>query len=190
MTTVSAPFGLRPANHPSGAIRPKRMQDGIASGYASTLYKGTPIALNSSGQIIIATGAADLIGSFWSVEYTLAGRRVLSDYWPANTVPDTTGDPFFVYYFDDPQITYEIQGAGSYAQTAVGDQADFSNITAGSTITQLSQATLGTLVGAASQGQFRITGLAIYANNAWGDTYTVVQGQIARHQYVSNKVAV
>jgi hypothetical protein len=190
MTTVVAPFGLRPVNHPSGMIRPKRLQDGIASGYGSALYQGVPVMLNSSGNLVIATTNADIVGCFWGVEYTLSGRRIIGGYWPASTVPDTTGDPFYVYYFDDPLITYEIQGAGSYAQTSIGDQADFATLTAGSTVTQVSGAALGTLAGAGVQAQFRITGLALYPNNAWGDTYTIVQGQIARHQYVSNKVGI
>lgn len=190
MSTVNAPFGLRPVDHPSGTVRPKRLQNGLASGYATSLYQGTPIALDTNGNIVIATATNDLIGAFWGVEYTVAGRRVIGGYWPANTVPDTTGDPFYVYYFDDPTITYEIQGDGSYAQTSIGAQADFSAITGGSTITQVSACTLTTLETAAQQGQFRITGLALYPNNAWGDTYTIVQGQIAQHQYIANKVSI
>lgn len=190
MTTTSAPFGLRPVNHPSGTVRPKRLQNGLASGYATALYQGTPIALDTNGNLVIATATNDLIGCFWGVEYTLAGRRIIGGYWPASTVPDTTGDPFYVYYFDDPTITYEIQGAGSYAQTAIGAQADFSNITSGSTITQISGCTLTTLETAGQQGQFRITGLGLYPNNAWDDDYTIVQGQIAQHQYIANKVSI
>lgn len=193
MVAISAPFGMRPVNHPSGTMRPRRMDNGIASGYATNLYKGTPVMLNTSGQIIIATAAADIIGCFWGVEFTLAGRRFPISYWPANTVPDTGPDPFYVYIFDDPRIVYEMQGAGSYAQTAVGDQADFSNIGNGTIVGGgggFSQATLGALVGATVQGQFRIEALSPYPNNAWGDAFTVVQGKIARHQYVSNKVAI
>lgn len=190
MSTVSAPFGLRPVNHWSGTIRPRRMTNGIASGYATALYQGVPIMLNSSGEIVIATGAADIIGCFWGCEFTVGGYRRILPYWPASTVPDTGPDPFYVYIFDDPTIKYEIQGAGSYAITAIGDQADFSNITAGGYPPGFSLATLGNLVGAGVQGQFRIEGLANYLTNDWGDTYTIVQGSIARHQYVSNKVAI
>ena len=190
MPTTSAPFGIRPVNHPSGVIRPKRLENGIASGYGTSLYQGVPISINTSGNIIISTGSDAIIGCFWGCEFTLAGRRMPLPYWPASTVPDTTGDPFFVYYFDDPSIVYEVQGAGSYAQTAIGDQANFSNLSAGAYPPGYSQATLGTVVGAGSQGQFRIEALAPYVNNAWGDTYTIVQGKIAQHQYVADKVAV
>ena len=189
MTTTSAPFGLRPVNHPSGTIRPKRLINGIASGYSSNLYQGVPIKIDTSGNVVISTGSDAIIGSFWGCEFTLAGRRMILPYWPASTVPDTTGDPFYVYYFDDPQIVYEVQG-GVLAQTAIGDQANFATLTAGSYPPGISGATLGTLVGTSSQGQFRVEALAPYVNNNWSDTYTIVQGKIAQHQYVADKVAV
>lgn len=190
MTATAAPFGLRAVSHPSGTVRPNRMQNGIASGYATSLYQGTPVKLATDGTIVISAGADDIIGAFWGCEFTVSGSRKTLPYWPASTVPDTTGDPFYVFIFQDPLITYEIQGAGSYAQTAIGDQADFASITAGGYPPGYSKATLGTLVGAGVQGQFRITGLSLNPDNAWGDTYTIVQGQIARQQYVSNKVAI
>lgn len=193
MSTTSAPFGLRPVNHWSGTMRPRCLVNGIASAYGTALYKGTPVKFNSSGNLVISAGNDDIIGAFWGCEFTLNGRRQVLSYWPASTVPDTTSDPFNVYFWDDPSIVYEIQGAGSYAQTAIGDQADFSNIGNGSAIIgggSYSTCTLGSLVTAGSQGQFRIEALATYPNNAWGDTYTIVQGKIARHQYVANKVAI
>lgn len=190
MTTTSAPFGLRPVNHPSGVVRPKRLTNGLSSGYSTALYQGTPIAFDTSGNLVIATATNDLIGSFWGCEFTLAGKRMVLPYWPASTVPDTTGDPFYVYYFDDPSIVYEIQGDGSYAQTAIGAQADFSNITAGSYPPGISGCTLAAVEAAAAQGQFRIEALAPYVNNDWGDTYTIVQGKIAQHQFVANKVGI
>jgi hypothetical protein len=191
MPSTSAPFGLRPINHPSGVVRPKRLVNGLASGYATALYKGTPIAMNTSGNLIIATATNDLIGVFWGVEFTLAGKRYTQSYWPASTVPDTTGEPFYVYYFDDPFITYEVQADGALAQTAIGAQSDLSNITAGSSVTQISGATISaTPEAAAAQGQFRIEDISPYPNNAWSDTYTIVQGKIAQHQYIANKVGI
>jgi hypothetical protein len=189
MPSTSAPFGLRPVNHPSGTMRPKRLQSGIASGYATALYKGVPVKFNSSGNLIISAGNDDIAGVFIGVEYTLSGRRMVLPYWPASTAPDTS-EPYFVYYWDDPDIVYEIQSNASLAQTAIGDQADFASITAGAYPPGFSGSMLGSLVGAGNQGQFRVEALAPYVNNAWGDTYVIVQGKIARHQYVSNKVAI
>jgi hypothetical protein len=58
-------------------------------------------------------------------------------------------------------------------------------------VTGLSNCSINhTLAGAGAQKQLRIMDLAPYPDNAWGDTYTIVRVQIARHQYVSNKVAI
>jgi hypothetical protein len=42
-----------------------------------------------------------------------------------------------------------------------------------------------TLKGAAAVGNFRILGLAPYADNAWGDSFTVVRVQIAKNQILT-----
>ena len=62
--------------------------------------------------------------------------------------------------------------------------------TAGSTTTGLSQAMLGTVVGAGSQGDFRIIDIAPYIDNEWGDSFVIVRVQISRHQYTANIVAI
>jgi hypothetical protein len=72
------------------------------------------------------------------------------------------------------------------AQTSIGDQANFSNITAGSTTTGLSAATISSsLVGTSAVGDMRIIGLYNGVDNAWGDAYTTVQVQVSRSQYVA-----
>jgi hypothetical protein len=81
-------------------------------------------------------------------------------------------------------MVYEIQADGSLAQTSVGDEADLSNTTAGSTTTGLSQCTLSTtLKGSGNNGQMRIINIAPYPDNQWGDNYTVVQAVITKSQY-------
>ena len=49
MSSSNAPFGLRPAFHPSGLDRAQALAGGIASGYATDILKGQPVKLNSSG---------------------------------------------------------------------------------------------------------------------------------------------
>jgi len=63
------------------------------------------------------------------------------------------------------------------AQTTIGNEYLFTNVTNGSSTTGLSQATLGasTAVGNATQGQMRVVDLAPYVDNAWGDSYTIVR---------------
>lgn len=191
MSLTSAPFGFRPIFHPSGLIRAQAFPDGIASAYGSALYMGMPVILNTNGTITQGTAAADILGVFAGVSYIPSGggRPIYQPNWVASTAYDA--GTMMAYVYTDPDIVYDVQADGSIAATAVGDQADVSNVTNGSSYTGMSQATLSaTLKGAGVQGQFRIIGLQLTPDNAWGDTYTKVQVQVARHQYISNKTAI
>jgi hypothetical protein len=188
MSGSSTPFGLQPRFHPTGLDRAQAFPAGIASGYASNIFQYSPVILATTGVLTIGTTAADILGAFDGVEYTDSnGRRQFSKMWPANLV----ASEIVAYVWTDPLIVYEIQANGSLAMTSIGDQADFVNPGTGSTVTGGSSAQISTtLAGAGSQGQLRIVGKSLQPDNDWGDTYTIVQVQIARHQYVSNKVAV
>lgn len=189
MSAVSAPFGLRPAYNPTGLDRAKKYT--IASAYGTAIFKGDPVILNTNGTITVGTAAADLLGVFAGCEYTDAGtgKRVVSDYWPASQAV-LAGSETYAWVYDDPANVYDIQANGSIAQTAIGDQADVV-MGAGSTLTGLSNTVISsTLAGAGVQAQLRIVGFNGDLSNAAGDAFTVVQVQIARHQFVANKVAI
>jgi hypothetical protein len=185
MSSLNQPFGLRPSFHPTGLDRAVALPNGIASGYSSGILKGQPVALNTSGNIIAATAGSAYQGAFAGQEYTdLTGRRIISNQWIASTAYQTGSQ--VTYYYSDPNIVYDIQADGSLAQTSIGDQANFSNITAGSTTTGLSQCTISTtLAGTSAVGDLRIINLTPAVDNAWGDAYTVVQVQVSRSQYVA-----
>jgi hypothetical protein len=185
MSSTNAPFGLRPSFHPTGLDRAVALTDGIASGYSSNILKGQPVALNTSGNIIAATAGSAYQGAFAGVQWTdTTGRVRVSNYWPASTA--YVAGSCIAYYYSDPNIVYDIQADGSLAQTSIGDQANFSNITAGSSTTGLSQCTISTsLVGSSAVGDLRIINLTPGVDNAWGDSYTVVQVQVSRSQYVA-----
>jgi len=185
MSATSAPFGLRPSFHPSGLDRAVALASGIASGYATGLLKGQPVALNTSGNIIAAVAGSAYQGAFAGHEYTdTTGRRIVSNQWTASTAYQTGSE--VTYYYSDPNIVYDIQADGSLAQTSIGDQANFTNISAGSTNTGLSQCTISTsLAGSSAVGDMRIIGLSNGVDNAWGDAYTVVQVQVSRSQFVA-----
>ncbi len=188
MPAVSAPFGFRPSYSPIGFDRAKRYP--IAAAYGTAILKNQPVILNTNGTITAGTAAADLLGVFAGCEYVDAtGKPNVSPNWPAGqTVLAGTQPVGWVY--DDPENVYEVQADATLALTSIGDQADVSNAAAGSTVTGMSQATLGALAGAGAQAQFRIVGLALNQDNAWGDLFPVVQVKIARHQFIANKVAI
>jgi len=183
MSATSAPFGMRPAFHPSGLDRARAYFNGIVSGYASDILKGQPVKLVTAGVVEPAASGDPFIGAFDGVEWTdTTGRRRVSNYWPASTAYQTGS--CIAYFYADPNIVYEIQADGSLAQTSIGDEADLSNTTDGSTTTGLSQATLSTtLVGAGNSAQMRIVDLAPYPDNAWGDSYTIVRATISEFQF-------
>jgi len=184
MSATSAPFGLRPAFHPTGLDRATALAGGIVSGYTSDILKGQPVKyIAASGVIQPVTATSDAVsGAFAGVEWTdTTGRRRVSNYWPANTAYQTGS--CVAYFYNTPDIVYEIQADGSVAQTAVGLDANFSNFAAGSNVTGLSQATLvATPLSTGTQGQVQILDVAPYPGNAWGDAYTIVRVQIARRQ--------
>ena len=177
MSATSAPFGLRPAYHPSGLDRAQGLANIIESGYTQNLLKGQAVKLAAATGYVVRADATDaLYGVFDGVEWTdTTGRRRVSNYWPALTAYQTGS--LIAYIWTDPQVVYEIQAAGSIAQTALGAEFDLSSPYAGSTTTGLSQATLGagTAVGNNQPGQMRVVNLAPYVDNAWGDAYTVVR---------------
>ena len=84
-----------------------------------------------------------------------------------------------------------MQADGTLAITSVGDQADLSNATDANTTAGLSQQTLSTtLAGAAGNAQFRILKLGEDVDNAWGDTYVIVDVEISEHQYTADVAAI
>jgi hypothetical protein len=86
MSLTSAPFGLRPAFHPSGLDRAQALANGIVSGYATDILKGAPVRYNSTagtsvaaGTITNAAASGAWSGAFAGVEFTdTTGRVVVS----------------------------------------------------------------------------------------------------------------
>ena len=184
MSATNAPFGLRPAFHPSGLDRAQALADGIPSAYNTDILKGQAVLYVAGSGVIEPVNATSdpLSGAFAGVEWTdTTGRRRVSNYWPANTAYQTGS--CVAYFYNDPNIVYEIQADGSVAQTALGLDANLSNFAAGSNVTGLSQATMvATPLSTGAQGQVQILDIAPYPDNNWGDAYTIVRVQVARRQ--------
>lgn len=195
MSATSAPFGLRPSFFPTGLERAQALANGITSGYATAILKGQAVQYSPNAGVILpvldtTTNSGLVSGAFAGVEWTdTTGRRRVSNYWPASTA--YIAGSCIAYFYNDQQIVYEIQTDGTMAQTAIGNEANLSNFTAGSTTTGLSQMTLSaSLVGSGSTGQFRIVDIAPYTDNAWGDPYVVVRVQVSNPQFIAAKAAI
>jgi hypothetical protein len=189
MSATNAPFGFRPAYHPSGYERAKKYA--IASAYGTAMYKGQPCILNTNGTVTAGTAAADLLGVFAGCEYVDAtGKPWVSTYWPAGQTV-ISGNVPLAWVYDDPELVYEVQSDGSIPQTAIGDQGDVSNVGNFNSANFTSTCTLSaTLAGAAAQAQFRIVGFGQAIDNLPGDAFTVVQVKLARSQFISNRAAI
>lgn len=187
MSATSFPFGFRPAYHSTGKDRDNKYA--IAAAYGTAIYEGQPVILNTNGTITAGTAAADILGVFMGCEYVDAtGKPNVSSFWPAGQTV-LSGTVPVAWVNDDPNTVYEVQADGSLAQAAVGDQADVTNV--GANANGRSQATLASaLAGAGVQAQFRIIGFGQALDNLPGDAFTVAQVKIARHQFISSKVAV
>lgn len=190
MSDVAAPMGFRPINHPSGQARSAVLVDGIASGYDTDIFKYQPVYITTDGVIAAVAAAGDFVGVFMGCSYipTVGARAVYTQNWVADSV--YVAGSMQAFYTVDPDITYACQGAGSFDQDAIGDQADPSSFTAGNALSGLSAQALDAVVGVGEQGMFRITGLYLLSDNSWGDDFTWVTVQVARHQFVANKVAI
>lgn len=179
MSGVNAPFGFRPVYSLGGIPgRTEMIGDedfsGILSTYNTKMYRGSPVVLTTSGQVNIAT-----TGAFWGIfvgcEYTdLSGIRRFRDFWPGSGVALSTSNTY-AHVIRDPGQVYAVQADGAVLSTAIGDEADASNVGNGSTVNGLSSATLNsTLKGAASTGQFQILGRYRDPSNSWADAFPVI----------------
>jgi len=179
MSSVNAPFGLRPAKHPSGVIRQEAGT--ILSTSAANIFTGQPVKLGTDGTLQAAAVGDPFVGSFQGCEFTPApGRRVVSNFWPANTV----ATEIVAYYTSDPEIVYEIQADGAVTISEIGQQADFTNITANNGL-GMSTATMNAATSASVQGQLAVLNIATDINNVPGDAFTIVQVKIAEHQFAA-----
>lgn len=189
MPSTSAPFGLRAIYSPMGITRPYSGQ--IKSGYAADIFQFMPIRYGLSGDsgsvegyIVQAAAGERLLGTFMGVEWVDAtGRQRVSNYWPTGT----TGTNIIAYFTTDYTIVYEIQANAALSIASIGGQYDISGVT-GNTTTGLSTAQLDVASGTTNAG-LRVIGLSNYVNNAWGDTYPIVQVQISEHQNVADRAA-
>lgn len=184
MSSTSAPFGLRPVFNRGGIVRPSNYT--ILTGYSSGILQNQPIKIAADGSINAAAIGDRFIGTFQGVEYTdTLGKRRYSNQWVASTA----ATDIVCYTTEDPSITYEIQSNAALNLADMGEQFDFTTITAGSTTTGLSQLMLD-VASTAVNASLRLMGISPYPDNAWGDTYVIAQVRISEHQFVADIAAI
>lgn len=170
MPSTASPQGVFPVSHPSGEIRQFTQVDGIASAYATGLWTGTPIKRTTDGTWVACGTGVEVIGAiFMGCEFTdTSGRRLILPNWPAAQTY-TAGSMILKYQPIDNQGIYQGQTAATVAASVQGEAINLQNTSQGNILGQSTQA-LGAPTGA-TNGMFRIIGLAPYPDNNWDDAY-------------------
>ena len=180
--TVSAPFGLQPIYHSSGFVRPQQLT--MTDNYGTNILQYQPVKL--VGGVVVPAAVGDpFIGTFMGVEFTDSdGRRRVSNKWVGGNI----GTDIVAYVTSDPYIVYQIQSNAALTVASIGEQYNTTAITAGSLTTGLSALMLD-VSSSAANAQLRVIGLSPGPDNAWGDTYCIVQVEISEHQNVATIAA-
>jgi len=178
MANTDAPNGLKPVRHiAGGTIRPNEYK--IPSGYNTAIFTGDAVKLLSSGYVAVAAAGNRLLGVFAGCSYpNSSGEQVFSRQWTASATTLGSGDVTALIY-DDPNIVYAIQSAGSADFADIGNLADHV-AGAGSTSTGQSNFEISGTTGTGTAGM-RILGLYETPQNAFG-TNGVLEVTIFEHE--------
>ena len=157
----------------------------ILTGYASNILQNQPVKIGTNGTVEAAAIGDRFIGTFSGVEFTDAdGRRRVSNKWTASLA----ATDIIAYVTLDPTMVYEIQSNAALNVANIGEQFDFTTITAGSTTTGLSQLMLD-VSSSTTNASLRLIGITPGPDNNFGDTYVIAQVQISEHQNVADRAA-
>jgi len=122
MANKDAAFGLRPI----GKVGQNRDAQGLSeysiAASSAAIYQNDPVIMAATGEIEVGAAGDVLLGSLNGVFYTDATTSKPT--WAnhlnaANTATDIVG-----FVSDDPYERFEVQSAGTVAQTNIGNCAD------------------------------------------------------------------
>jgi hypothetical protein len=165
------------------------------AGYATNIFNGSVVIINSDGYINISTATgADIttnnlggsgvgaIGVFVGCEYINAqGQTIFAQYYPASTTGVVKA-----YVVTDPSVTFQAQLDGAGAQTVLGTNTFFAAVqstSTGSTRTGNSTSALESTV-QTTAAAFRIVGFASAPGEAFTDV--LVKFNPSAHSYLNN----
>ncbi len=176
MANVDRKSGLTAVRHyGGGTVRANEYK--VASALGSNIFTGDLVKSVGTDMTVTVCAAGDrAVGVFRGCQYfNSIGEVIFSAYWPTGTV--TSGSVAAkAMVIDDPEVLFEVQ-ATTIAAGDVGNFADITAGTAGSTITgisgmQLDGATLTATT--ATGGQLKVVALADRVGNAYGSNAKVL----------------
>lgn len=169
MANTDAPRGFWPLRHLSGGSMARTSPYTIASTYGTNIFRGDVVKLVAGGGIELAAAGDRFIGVFDGVQYTASdGSMKYAKYWPAST----TATNITAAVYDDPQMLFGVQSAGSTVAADVGTLGDHVAGT-GSTTTGISAHELNGSTSTADTG-WRVLGKVEAPDNAYGTNVNLI----------------
>lgn len=190
--TVSAPYGLLAVGRIDGMpYAGATRQIPIAAGYATAIFNGDTVKLDTSGFLVADTGTnnATPVGVLVGCQYVnSSGQKVQAQYYPAGL--STTANPAVAYVVDDPMAAFKVSVVSTGTTMAtVGRAVIGANMAlvqnTGSTVTGDSNvAVLST--SAATTNTLPVRVIDVVPETATGsDAFAEVIVKINTHQYNS-----
>ena len=195
MASTASPYGLRPVNQLGGTPYAGATRTYLIdpAGTASNIYNGSPVYVNSSGYLAVATatgadattngfpvGTANtgIVGVFVGCSYYNAqGQLIFSQYYPTGVTGVIQAS-----VVDDPNVVFQVQSAGTVTQAAVGANVFFTTAAVATGSTTTGNSTASVVAGASAvttTAAFRVVGFPnVQGFSVVGDAFTDVYVKI------------
>jgi hypothetical protein len=195
MASTATPYGLRAVNELGGLPYAGSTRTFLINpaGYNANIFNGSIVAINTSGYLEIVTTVgstagdvfpAGVVGVFVGCSFVNAqGQLMFSQYYPSGTTGVVQA-----FVIDDDRTVFQVQAAGSLAQTALGQNAILNAVqstSTGSTQNGNSNIAVSATAAATASYPFRIVGFAQGPNQSVGDAKTdiLVKFNVGIHSY-------
>lgn len=190
--TVSAPYGLVAQNRIDGMpYAGATRQIPIAVGYATAIFNGDTVKLDTSGYLVADTGTnnATPVGVLVGCQYVnSSGQKIQGQYYPA--AASTSANNAIAYVVDDPMAAFKVAVAssgttiGSVGRAVVGANMALVQNTGSTTTGDSAIAVLSSSAATTNTLPVRVIDVVPETATA-ADTYTEVIVKINTHQYNS-----
>ena len=195
MASTATPYGLRAVNELGGLPYAGSTRTFLIdpAGYNTNIFNGSIVAVNTSGYLEIVTTVgssagsifpAGTVGVFVGCSFVNAqGQTMYSQYYPANTTGVVQA-----MVIDDDRTVFQVQAAGTLAQTALGMNAILNAVqstSTGSTQNGNSNTAISVSVASTATYALKIVGFVQGPFSTVGDAYTdvLVKFNVGSHAY-------
>ncbi len=189
MTATKIAMGLEPVRMQGS--RPNSAgytQYPIANGNTSDMFLGDPVALNTTGKVIlVSTSTQFALGVFMGCFYidNVTARPTWSKYFPATTSAFKTSR-MFAFVADDPNGTFYITADASVTTGDIGLNFDVS-LGTGSTVTGRSACVLKAASREATPGLLQVVDVALRPDNDFSDVNAADAFPICEVRWVDHR---